>query len=67
MMNEKLKPFLAGFDLVGRRLPNGRLQSYSFPKPEIDEWPEEVEMLGNTYTLDDVTKLDDGYESASYV
>ena len=27
-MNEELKPFVAGFELAGRRLSNGKIQCY---------------------------------------
>jgi len=65
-MNEQLKPFLAGFDLAGKRLPNGKLQSY-VGFTNIDDWPKEVELFGNTYTLENVIKGNDGYESGVYV
>jgi hypothetical protein len=65
-MNEQLKPFIAGFDLAGQRLANGRLQAYG-GKSEIDNWPEEVELFGTTYTLEDVIKGNNGYESGVYV
>lgn len=41
-MNEELKPFLAGFDLAGERLKNGKLQAYGFRKELLDDWPEET-------------------------
>jgi hypothetical protein len=67
-MNELLKPFLAGFDLAGRRLPNGKLEAYySGEGCVIDDWPEEIELFGNTYTLEEVIKGVEGYESGVYV
>lgn len=65
MMNEELKPFLAGFDLAGKRLPNGKLQCYG-GQTVIDDWPEEVQLFGNTYTLENVIKGVNGYESGDY-
>lgn len=66
-MNEKLKPFLAGFELAGRRLDNGELECYGYPRARIDNWPTEVMMYGNIYTLENVIKGVDGYECGVYV
>jgi hypothetical protein len=69
-MNENLKPFLAGFDLAGKRLASGKLQCYGWEGHEfslIDDWPDEVELFGNTYTLENVIKGVNGYESGVYV
>jgi hypothetical protein len=66
-MDEKLKPFLAGFDLAGQRLPNGKLQCYGNRDSVIDDWPQEVRLFDNTYTLEDVVKGVNGYESGVYV
>ena len=66
-MDEKFKPFLAGFDLAGQRLPNGKLQCYHDGDAVIDDWPQEVRLFDNTYTLEDVVKGVDGYESGVYV
>jgi hypothetical protein len=66
-MDEKLKPFLAGFDLAGQRLPNGKLQCYHNGDSVIDDWPQEVRLFDNTYTLEDVVKGVNGYESGVYV
>ena len=66
-MNDELKPFLAGFDLAGRRLPNGKLQSFGLKDVLIDDWPEKVELFGNTYTLEEVIEGVEGYESGVYV
>ena len=65
-MNEQLKPFLAGFDLAGQRLPNGKLQSFGFREGLLDDWPEEVVLFGSTYTLEEVIKGKNGYESGVY-
>jgi hypothetical protein len=66
-MKEKFKPFLAGFDLAGQRLPNGKLQCYGTRGAVIDDWPKEVRLFANTYTLEDVVKGNNGYESGVYV
>ena len=66
-MNELLKSFLAGFDLAGKRLSNGKLQSYGLQERLMDDWPEEIELFGNTYTLEEVIKGVEGYESGVYV
>ena len=67
-MNEELKPFIAGFDLAGQRLPNGKLQCYSYGNQNvINDWPKEVKLFGRTYTLENVIKGVDGYESGVYV
>ena len=66
-MNEQLKPFLAGFNLAGQRLPNGKLQSFGFREGLLDDWPEEVVLFGSTYTLEEVIKGKDGYEAGVYV
>ena len=65
-MNEELKPFVAGFDLAGRRLSNGKIQCYG-DKITIDDWPQEVELFGTIYTLENVIKGVEGYESGVYV
>ena len=65
-MNENLKPFLAGFDLAGTRLPNGKIQCYG-DNITIDDWPKEVELFGRIYTLENVIKGVEGYESGVYV
>lgn len=65
-MNEELKPFVAGFDLAGKRLPDGKLQCYG-GVTTIDDWPEEVRLFDTTYTLERVIKGVDGYESGVYV
>lgn len=65
-MNDELKKeFLGGFELVGQRQHNGKLVSY-LGDSKLNEWPEEVEMCGNVYTLEGVKKGKNGYESAMY-
>ena len=64
-MDENLKSFVAGFDLAGQRLPNGKLKSY-LSDSVIDDWPAEVELFGNVYTLENVVRGEDGYESGVY-
>lgn len=66
-MNEQLKSFMAGFDLAGKRLPSGKLESFLSDGTLLDDWPQEVELFGNTYTLEEVVKGVNGYESGVYV
>ena len=66
-MNENLKHFLAGFDLAGKRLTSGKLLCYGSSDIELDDWPEEVTLFGSTYTLENVIKGVEGYESGVYV
>jgi hypothetical protein len=33
----------------------------------MDDWPEEVELFGITYVLENVIKGEEGYESGVYV
>lgn len=66
MNDENKKHFLAGFDLAGRRDADGKLHAY-LGESTLDEWPQEVTLCGNTYTLEDVTVGAEGYESALYV
>lgn len=50
---------LAGFDMVGRRLPDGRLQlGADGPGEIIDDWPKEASLGAgfHTYTLEEVKK-----------
>lgn len=63
------KCFLAGFDLAGKRTSDGKLQSFLYKDTHFpfNEWPREIEMCGNTYTLESIEKGIDGYESALYV
>lgn len=61
-----LHRFVAGFDLAGKRLPNGKLQAY-LDDELLDDWPSEITFKGTTYTLEDVIKGNDGYESGVYV
>lgn len=57
---------LAGFDLAGTRQSNGTIKLWG-SRRIITDWPEEIPMLGETYTLEYVTPGDDGHESAVYV
>jgi hypothetical protein len=66
-VNEQLKPFVAGFDLAGKRLPNGKLKSFWSDETLLDDWPQEVELFDTTYTLEEVVKGVNGYESGVYV
>ena len=60
------KHFLAGFDLAACRKDDGKLHSY-LGESTIEDFPDEIEMFGNTYTLENVIKGENGYESAQYV
>jgi len=44
---------VAGFDLCGWKLKDGSIQLES--GSIIAKWPSEVELLGNTYTLEEVS------------
>lgn len=63
------KPFdkdLAGFDMTGRRQPDGTVLVYN-SGTVLEDWPECVYLLGCTYTLEEVQGFSDGWESAIYV
>ena len=48
---------LAGFDLIGRRQDDGSIRLGARGEGEaLPDWPEEVELLGNVYTLEEVKK-----------
>lgn len=66
MTDTEKSHFLAGFDLAGKRLPNGKLKAY-LGESTMKDWPEEVELCGHTYTLENIIKGKEGYESAIYV
>lgn len=57
--------FIAGVDLAGERLPDGRLRSY-LNGVIIDDWPDTVTVGPNTYTLERVEIGVNGYERAQY-
>lgn len=57
--------FIAGVDLAGERLPDGRLRSY-LNGVIIWDWPETVEVGTHTYTLESVEKGNQSYEIAKY-
>jgi len=46
---------LAGFGLAGWKQPSGVIKICGTNR-FINEWPQEIYMLGNTYTLEDVIK-----------
>ena len=70
-MKPDLEDALAGFGLYGYRQPNGtiKLDTGKF----IDDWPEEIELFGNTYTKEEVIRgevdADTGevFENVEYV
>jgi hypothetical protein len=57
MNAETLHQFLAGFELAGEKLPNGKIRSTHDRSTEIDEWPQEIKLFGNTYVLEDVEEF----------
>ncbi len=66
-MSFKIQPMdLAGFDLAGQRQSDGTIKFYGNGRI-IEEWPKEIRHNGATYTLEDVAKGEDGYESGIYV
>ena len=63
---EDFKGAIAGFDLYGHRLKKNKIRLGN--GEIIKKWPDEVELLGVTYTLEDVTVCgEDGFENAVYV
>jgi len=53
------KDHLAGFDLIGYRQPDGTiLLGMEGNQHPMADFPEEAEILGNTYTLEKVRKND---------
>lgn len=69
LSDETLNTFLAGFELAATRTKDGKLVSLigkNSPFPYSD-WPEEIALAGNVYTLEFVTKGVNGYEGATYV
>lgn len=69
-MRDELLPFFAGLSLAGQRLPNGQLKGYignpTLQNQTIDNWPDEIRLYHNTYTLENVIKGKNGYECAVY-
>lgn len=57
---------LAGFDLYGERNDDGTITlGHTEPKLTLPDFPDEVEVLGNVYTLECIrwnTRYDDGTE-----
>ena len=66
MTPELTKQFLAGFSLSGTRLPDGTIKA-SLGEATIKDWPKEMELGGNTYTLETVESFANGWEQAEYV
>ena len=67
-LEEALNGFFAGFDLVGRRTLEGKILSHFSKKTfPFDEWPKEITMYGNTYTLEEIVYGINGYETAQYI
>lgn len=57
---------LAGIGMGGTRLPDGKIQISGSGKL-IPDWPSEVTLLGDTFTLESVQKGSNGWENAEYV
>jgi hypothetical protein len=67
LQDEDMKSaFLADLSLAGQRQDDGTLKSYS-SECVLDDWPLEVAMCGHIYTLENVIKGNNGYESGVYV
>ena len=61
----KFNKFIAGIDLSGKKLSNGKIKAY-ISNEVIDIFPEEFEINSTTYTLENIIKGKDGYISAQY-
>ncbi len=61
----KFNKFIAGIDLSGKKLSNGKIKAY-ISNEVIDKFPEEFEINSTTYTLENIIKGKDGYISAQY-
>lgn len=61
--------FIAGIELCGHRMPNGKIQAFPVTKDNviIDKFPQEFTIHGNTYTLESVESNCSGFISAQYV
>lgn len=66
-MNAQLVPFMAGLELAGQRLANGKLRPHQPGTDLLDDWPETFRLFDRTYTLEDIRRGVGGYESALYV
>ncbi|MCA1800539.1 MAG: hypothetical protein LC650_04530 [Actinobacteria bacterium] len=62
---EEFKGAVAGFELYGHRLKDNMIKLGN--GKIIEGWPEEVVLLGWTYTLEEVVEHVDGFENAVYV
>ena len=65
VLDLEIIPFVAGFTVAGRRRSDGKLESYMCDQL-LDDWPEEIKLFDNTYTLEGINKGVDGYESGEY-
>lgn len=65
-MDNTLQEFIAGFELAGRRAADGKIYPFGLATEPIDMWPETVRVFNHSYTLEQVVKGNDGYESAVY-
>jgi hypothetical protein len=63
---EAWQSFFAGFDLGGYRQTDGTVVSIG-GDATVPDWPKEIKVFGNTYTLEHVTPGKNGWENANYV
>ena len=48
---------IAGFDVLGTRLPSGKIRlGFDGQGDVLDDFPEEIELVGTTYTLEYIKK-----------
>jgi hypothetical protein len=58
--------FVSGLSLTGTRLSSGVIKCSSDLDVVIRDWPDEIQCAGNTYTLEQIHKFDNGLEQADY-
>ena len=56
---------LAGFGLAGYRQTDGSIKMSNSGR-YINDWPEKITLLNDTFTLEEIIKGDDGFENAEY-
>lgn len=70
-MNKPYEPKpceVAGFELCGWRLPNGKILLGSKEHGTlVDEWPKEVRLVDAVYTLEDTEWQENGFGWGFYV
>ena len=65
-MDENIKTFMGQIDLAGKRQKDGKIYAYSNTKEVLALWPETIEVFGETYTLKELVRGREGYESGLY-